>query len=182
MRNLFPGIVLVLAGLALLIAPLPWTEGYSPSLGLSWSVRNMEVVLADRVDTWYIDVVSFRQRYPAYSDLADEELATRLHGSFFSDEDFQEFREQFLPAGRGIAVEEYRGKPADPIGLRGEGTAIDPTDVLNKALVTMDAQNYGLVEYTREKKSAPYLYAVPPGLFLVAMGTVLLIRGRKGGN
>jgi hypothetical protein len=182
MRNIVPAVLLVLAGLALILMPLPWTEGYSPSLGLSWNVRNMEVVLVDRVDTFYIDVASFRQRYPMYSDLEDDELARSLHGRFFSDTAFEEFREQFLPAGRSTAVEDYRGKPADPLGLRGEAPALDPQDVLTKALVGMDAQNHGLVKYTRERKAAPYLYAALPGLLLLALGTVVLFRAVKGGK
>jgi hypothetical protein len=182
MRNIVPAVLLVLAGLALILMPLPWTEGYSSSLGLSWSVRNMEVVLVDRVDTFYIDVVSFRQSYPMYSDLADDELARRLHERFLPDEKFEAFSEQFLPAERSTAVEDYRGKPADPLGLRGEAPSLDPMDVMSKALLGMDAQNHGLVKYSRERKALPYLYAALPGLLFLALGTVILLRALKGGK
>ncbi len=49
-----------------------------------------------------MDIRAFRQQYPQYKSMSDEQLATSLHKKYYSDIDFNEFKGRFLGKAQAI--------------------------------------------------------------------------------
>ena len=64
-----------------------------------------------------MDIGQFRQQYPQYNDLPDEEVVKRLHDKFHQTEDYNAFRSRFL----GHApIEQGRAKSIEKFGPPGK--------------------------------------------------------------
>jgi hypothetical protein len=174
------GLALIIAGIALPLALFGLTEGFTPDLGLSWNLRNMEVVFHDSVADTYMDIVEFRERFPMYNDIPGEELARRLHGKYFKKIISAEgFNRAFLPAAGAAEPGAYEGEPPDPLGIRGGLSG--PQDFLApaQAVLELDALEFGLVSFERKRVAVPFRYSLIAGCAAAAAGLILITR--RGG-
>jgi hypothetical protein len=174
------GILIIILGICLPVLPLPWATGYSPSLGVLWNITNVNVQFYENLFESYMDVAGFRDRYPMYNDLTDEEVTERLHRKYFGDMPYEEYRSVFLGAAPGErSLKEYGGKPLDILEIRGEIEDFADLDPITKAILMTDTVDYGLYDLRLEELSVPYKYPFMAGVVLVAAGAAVLFFSRK---
>lgn len=176
------GAVLVLLGIILSAAPLGLAREYSADMGLLWNIRHMEVVFYDRLEKTFMGIAEFRQEYPMYSDMPDDEVARRLHKKYFAYMPLEEYRRIFMESAPAGTPENRGVKKGDILGIRGDFESFDSQSSLVQVITSMDAASYELYDVKRHKLSFPYRYALVGGLILASAGLLsfaLLGRGRK---
>lgn len=169
------GLALIVAGIAAPAALLAFVSGYTPGLGLMWNLDNVEVVLYDELTKHYMDIAEFRERYPMYADLSDEEVTERLHQKYFALMPLEEYRRAFLssaPSGPRAG-----GGSSDILGIRGKIESLDGLSPLTQVIITMDAAEYGLYDVTRKRLAFHFKYSLIIGLVLTAAGIFLVASG-----
>lgn len=165
------GIAVALAGVLLCAGGFFLSEDFTPDLGLRWNLKNMQVVLQDYMEETFMDISAFRERYPQYADLDDQELAARLHARYFSGKAPGEYRKHFL---RNEERPPGPGEPGgDPLDIRGDISDIRPKDPLTRSVMTSDAIEFGLLELTRHRVAFPYRHALFAGLGIILAGIVI---------
>lgn len=176
------GAVLILLGVLLSAAPLGLAREYSADMGLLWNVRHMEVVFYDRLEKTYMGIAEFRQEYPMYGDMPDDEVARRLHKKYFAYVPLEEYRRIFIGSAPAGTPEKGGVKKGDVLGIRGDIEGFESQSSLVQVITSMDAASYGLYDVKRDKLSFPYWYALVGGLVLASAGLLsfaLSGRGRK---
>jgi hypothetical protein len=170
------GMVLILIGVLLPAVLAAFVSEYTPSMGLMWNIRNMEAVFYDKLTERYINIDGFREKYPMYSDLSDEEAAGRLHKKFFAAMSLDEYRGIFLGPASPETLKPVinGGESGDVLGIRGDFEGFDSMSLLEQAVVSMDASRHGLYDITRKKIAVPYRYCLIPGAFLISAGMLAI--------
>ncbi|MEJ2323738.1 MAG: hypothetical protein P8Y77_02920 [Nitrospirota bacterium] len=171
------GLALVALGVLISAAALYLTENLTPELGLRWNLEKVEVVLQLEVDETMMDLAGFRERYPQYDDLSDDEVALRVRARYFDKMPEAEFDRAFIvPEARQPAG----GKPGgDPVMIRGDLADIRPTDPLTRSVYVSDAIDYGLLALEVKRTAFPLRYALFAALGLLAAGFILMASSRK---
>ncbi len=175
------GIAISLAGLVVVVGFFFISEDFTPELGLSWNLRHMEVVVSEEVVDSYMDIKTFREKYPIYNDLDDSELARRIHAKYFRDLTAEEYRKVFLASGPTTPPAPER--TGDTLNIRGDFDDIRTTDPLTGAIMTQDAIDFGLFSTEYRKVSFPYRDALVLGGALIAIGALIAVvpAGRRKG-
>ena len=114
-------------------------------------------------------LAEFREGYPQYDDMSDQDLATRLHKKYYSDMSFDEFSEKSaftpkiekleLPPEEETAPDFVQPEPAEGIGDR---TPIDP--VTNQP-IGVEPIPTGIPEFDAQEPALPQPSQppLPPG-------------------
>ncbi len=175
------GIALVALGIAVCAGFFFISEMFTPDMGLKWNLEHMETVLKDNVVETIMDVSAFRERYPAYDDMDDQELSLRLRTKYFSKMPLEDYRKVFLGEGDSAAMDDLgESHGPDPLMIRWPIEDLKVTDIFTRAVMTSDAIEYGLLKLKRHRVAFPYRYALFPGLGLLVTGlAVLALSGKK---
>jgi hypothetical protein len=173
------GIALIVIGIAVCAGFFYLSEDFTPSLGLGWNLQHMEVVVKDDVERTFMESARFRELFPAYGDMDDNDLSLRLRTKYFSDMTLEEYREAFLTSEHTAA-----GTGGDdPLGLRGDINELRVSDIFSRSILRADAIEYGLLTLKPKRVAFPYRYALFAGLGLLAAGVaVMAFPGKKRYN
>lgn len=68
-----------------------------------------------------MNIKEFRQKYPEYNDMSDEELSKSFHQKFYSDMDYKEFSNKFIGESKSIELFPTFDKPPAEIPTTGAG-------------------------------------------------------------
>jgi|GEM_PF-5477720 hypothetical protein len=172
------GIALIILGFCLPVVFLPFIPDDPVKMGLIWKIKNAEVVLYEDLTVDYMDIASFRQRYPMYNDIPDKELAERLYAKYFSGTPFEEFHKEFLKSATSKPgePEQYEGDFKDPMGIRVDIKELYSYSEVSRAVFLSEAVDFGLITITVKRIAFPYKYALIAGVVLSLAGLVVTVR------
>ena len=166
-------------GILILVVPFFFARDFTPDLGIAWNLRNMEVVLLDTIDEYYMNINEFRDRYPTYADMSEGELTRRLHAKYFSGMTLQQYKNHFLGAGPGRGTGGAEPTTDDDIAdIRGDFEDINVEGPLERAVMTQDAMELGLLRLTRNMVSFKCMYSAMLGLFFIGLAVVVFFMAR----